>query len=154
MDTDGQGAGAVGIVSEAFAQRMWPGRDPIGRRIRSAFDDEPRWITVVGVAEEARVVRMSGENPMVLYVPLAQSTAPEGAVLVVKGAGAAPSVPAVRALVRELDARVAIGRVATLDGVIAASLAEPLRLRFFLSVLGLLALVIGAVGVYSVVCTR
>ena len=151
LDTDGQGAGAVGIVSEAFAQRMWPGRDPIGRRIRSAFEDEPRWITVVGVAEEARVVRMTGENPMVLYVPFAQSTAPEGAVLVVKGAGAPPSVPALRALVRELDARVAIGRVGTLDGVIAASLAEPLRLRFFLSVLGMLALVIGAVGVYSVV---
>ena len=45
----------------------------------------------------------------------------------------------------------AIGRVTTLDAVVAGAVAEPLRLRFFLSLLGALALVIGAVGIYSVV---
>ena len=39
----------------------------------------------------------------------------------------------------------------TLDAVVAGAVAEPLRLRFFLSLLGALALVIGAVGIYSVV---
>jgi putative ABC transport system permease protein len=82
---------------------------------------------------------------------LAQSQAPEGPVLVVKGAGAAPPLPAVRAAVHDIDARVAIGRVTTLDALVAAAVAEPLRLRFFLSVLGALALVIGIVGIYSVV---
>ena len=45
----------------------------------------------------------------------------------------------------------AIGRATTLDAVVAGAVAEPLRLRFFLSILGGLALVIGAVGIYSVV---
>ena len=94
---------------------------------------------------------MTGDNPSVLYVPLAQSDAPEGPALIVKGAAAPPPMPAVRALVRELDARVAIGRATTLDAVVAGAVAEPLRLRFFLSILGGLALVIGAVGIYSVV---
>ena len=148
---DGAGAPPVAVVSAAFAERMWPGRDPIGRRIRHTFGDQPTWVTVVGVAEETRMIRMTGDNPNVLYVPLAQSNAPEGPALIVKGAGAAPPMPAVRALVRELDPRVAIGRSTTLDAVVAGAVAEPLRLRFFLSILGGLALVIGAVGIYSVV---
>lgn len=149
--SDGGGAPAVGIVSASFAERMWPGRDPLGRRVQHTFDEEARWVTVVGVAEETRMTRMTGDNPFVLYVPVAQAQAPEGPVLVVKGAGAAPPLPAVRAAVREIDGRVAIGRITTLDVVVAGAVAEPLRLRFFLSVLGALALVIGAVGIYSVV---
>jgi ABC-type antimicrobial peptide transport system permease subunit len=71
--------------------------------------------------------------------------------LVVKGAASPAPLAAVRALVREIDPRIAIGRVSSLDAVVAGAVAEPLRLRFFLSVLGALALVIGAVGIYSVV---
>ena len=148
---DGPGALPVGIVSAAFAERMWPGRDPIGRRVQHRFSDAPTWVTIVGVAEETRMVRITGDNPNVLYVPLAQSDAPEGPALVVKGAGGPPPLHAVRAIVRELDARVAVGRVTTLEAVVAGAVAEPLRLRFFLSILGGLALVIGAVGIYSVV---
>ena len=148
---DGAGTLPVGIVSAAFAKRMWPDRSPLGRRVRHRFGDAPRWVTVVGVAEETRMTSMTGDNPWVLFVPLAQSAAPEGPVLVVKGAGAGPPVAAIRAAVHEIDDRVAIGRVTTLDAVVAAAVAEPLRLRFFHSVLGALALVIGVVGIYSVV---
>ena len=149
--TDGAGAPRVGIVSATFADRMWPGLDPLGRRVQHTFDDTPAWVTVVGVAEETRMVRMTGDNPFVLYVPLAQADAPEGPVLVVKGTDAAPPLAAVRAAVHDIDNRVAVGRITTLDSVVAAAVAEPLRLRFFLTVLGALALVIGAVGIYSVV---
>jgi len=148
---DAGNASAVGIVSASFAERMWPGRSPLGRRVQHTFGDTPRWVTVVGVAEETRMTRLTGDNPLVLYVPLAQSTAPEGPVLVVKGAGGAAPLAAIGAAVRETDNRVALGRVTSLEAVVAAAAAEPLRLRFFLSVLGTLALVIGVVGIYSVV---
>ena len=149
--TDDAGAQPVGIVSQTFAEKMWPGGDPLGRRVQHNFGGGPTWVTIVGVAEETRMMRLTGDNPIVLYVPLAQSRAPEGPVLVVKGDGTAAPTAAVRAIVQETDARVAIGRVTTFDATIAAALAEPLRLRFFLSLLGGLALVIGAVGIYSVV---
>lgn len=151
VDGDGAGTPGVGIVSASFAAQAWPGRNPIGRRVQHPFADEPRWLTIVGVAEEARMTRMTGDNPFVLYVPMAQGPAPEGPALVVKGAAGPPPLAAIRALVHEIDPRVAIGRVTTLDAVVAGAVAEPLRLRFFLSVLGGLALVIGAVGIYSVV---
>lgn len=71
--------------------------------------------------------------------------------LVVKGDGAPPPLSAVRALIATLDARVATGRIGTLDAIVAAAVGEPLRLRFFLALLGALALVVGAIGIYSVV---
>ena len=147
---DSAGALPVGIVSESFAGRMWPGQSPLGRRIRHRFGSETPWVTIVGVAEETRLTRLTGDNPLVLYVPIAQAEAPEGPVLAVKGAGAAPPVAAIRAAIHDLDDRIAVARVETLDAVVAAAVAEPLRLRFFLSLLGALALVIGAVGIYSV----
>lgn len=148
---DGPGAPAVGIVSQSFAEQMWPGRSPLGRRVQHTFGDEARWVTVVGVAEETRMTRMTGDNPFVLYVPLSQSPAPEGPVLVVKGAAGAPPIAAIRSAVSDADNRVAVGRVTTLDAVVATAIAEPLRLRFFLSMFGALALVMGVVGIYSVV---
>lgn len=149
---DREGTSAVGIVSESFARRLWPGGDPIGRRVSSRGASHPEWITIVGVVEEARMVRMTGENPIVLYTPLEQASAvPEGEVLLVKADAAIDVGGPIRALVRELDDRVAVARVTWLDDVIAASLAEPLRLRFFLSLLGALALALGAVGIYGVV---
>jgi ABC-type antimicrobial peptide transport system permease subunit len=53
--------------------------------------------------------------------------------------------------VAELDKGAAIARSSTMDAVINTALAEPLRLRFFLGLLGSLALLLGAVGVYGVV---
>ena len=52
---DGDGAPAVGIVSESMARRLWPGRDVVGRRVKLVERDaDPEWITVVGVAADIR----------------------------------------------------------------------------------------------------
>jgi predicted permease len=58
----------VAIVSHRRAERLWPGADPVGRRIRQARPNEP-WTTVVGVAGD---VRDAGEWPETWYVPYEQ----------------------------------------------------------------------------------
>jgi ABC-type antimicrobial peptide transport system permease subunit len=110
-------------------------------------------ITVVGVVEEAKVTSISGANPFVLYVALEQSTEPgEGQVMILRtGAPLEQVVTSVRRIIHEIEPRAAIGRVTTMDQVVSGAMAEPLRLRFFLTLFGVLALVLGVVGVYSVV---
>lgn len=151
--SDRQGGLPVGLVSEAFARRAWPGLDPVGRRVRTGITGDTAWITIVGVVEETRMVRMTGENPLVLYVPVEQMPyAMEGMSMVTKvGRRAELVVPAIRRVAAEVDGRVAIARVMTMDQVVAVALAEPLRLRFFLSLFAALALLLGTVGVYGVV---
>jgi predicted permease len=150
--SDRLGGLPVALVSEGFAKRAWPGLDPIGRRVRTGIVGDTSWITVVGVAEETRMVRMTGENPITLYVPLEQlSFALDGIAMVVKARGDPTMVlPVVRRLASELDRRVAVARSTTMDEVVSSALSEPLRLRFFLSLFAGLALVLGTVGVYGV----
>ena len=150
---DRTGTPLVTVVSESFAAKAWPGADPIGRRIRHTFGERDTSVTVVGVAEEIKITSITGANPLVMYVPMVQQSGPvDGAVLVVKSSGDVRGVIApIRRLVRELEPRIAIGRVTDLETVVATALAEPLRLRFFLTLFAALALVLGVVGVYSVV---
>jgi len=95
---------------------------------------------------------MTGEVPFTMWVPFEQHKAPEGAVLAVRSTGdAARLTSAVRRIAAELDPQVAVTRIETMDQVLATAMAQPLRLRFFLSVFGVLALTLGAMGVYGVV---
>jgi predicted permease len=150
---DREGTPPVAVVSESFAAKAWPGSDPIGRRFSHGFGAASSLVTVVGLTEDIKITSITGANALVMYVPVAQREALEGSVLVVAGAGGATEAVTapVRRLIRELEPRIAVGRVTDMEAVVATALAEPLRLRFFLTLFATLALVLGVVGVYSVV---
>ena len=151
--TDRAGSMEVGLVSESFAAKAWPGQDPIGQQIRTGQAGDSTAINIVGVVEEAKLASVAGENPFVLYTPLEQEFGPgNGQVLMLKTERPLDQVVAeVRGMLREIDPRAAVARVTTLQDAVDGALAEPLRLRFFLSLFGGLALLLGVVGVYSVV---
>lgn len=87
-----------------------------------------------------------------MFVPLAQQVSISGGVLVVRSSTPpAALMPVVRRAIAEIDPRVAVARIETMDDVVAGALAEPLRLRFFLTVFAAIALVLGTIGVYGVV---
>lgn len=151
-DADRANAPPVAVVSESFANRMWPGQNAVGQFIAFGFGPNPNWIEVVGVAKESRLYRMVGDNPMGMFIPLAQSGAQNSLVLVAKtNANKTAAMAALRDAVRQTDRRAAVGRVISMDDVVATSLSDQLRLRFFLSTFAALALVLGAIGVYGVV---
>jgi hypothetical protein len=150
-ELDRAGTDLVTVVSEAFAQLAWPGQDPIGRRVDDRYSGRgPR--TVVGVAREVKLESITGTNPIVMYVPAAQESPADGGVLVARTTGSSTALMAdVRRITHELEPRVAIFRTADMKTVVDTALAEPLRLRFFLTLFAGLALVLGVVGIYSVV---
>ncbi|HET7619582.1 MAG TPA: ABC transporter permease [Vicinamibacterales bacterium] len=68
-DADRPGAPLVGIVNETAVKMYWNGRDPIGGR---ASGGEDKWITIVGVAEDARVTSLDEKPVPYIYLPFAQ----------------------------------------------------------------------------------
>ncbi|MEX2179672.1 MAG: ADOP family duplicated permease [Gemmatimonadaceae bacterium] len=150
--SDRAGAPGAALVNEAFARRIWPGQTAVGKRVSMGMDGG-RDLTVVGVIRDMRMVSMVGDNPMAVYVPVDQSVAnPDGLVLAVRHSTSPDAlVAAVREIVRDRDSGALVLRPAPLDRAISAAISEPIRLRFLLSLLGALALVLGAVGVYGVV---
>jgi putative ABC transport system permease protein len=149
--SDRAGGELVVLISESFAAKVWPGENPIGKRIQLGQGQAP-WRRIVGVAEEARMTSITGDIPFTTWVPHDQFPGLQGATAVIRSDLPAATVYAgVRSIVAALNDRVAVARPMTMETVVATSLAEPLRLRFFLGLFAGLALLLGSVGVYGVV---
>lgn len=69
---DNQTATPVAIVSQAMADRFWPGEDPIAKRFRMRKSTNP-WLEVVGVARNAKFESPTPKAEPYFYVPLAQN---------------------------------------------------------------------------------
>jgi predicted permease len=85
--TDVAGSPRVMVVSEAMARALWPGRDPVGQRVRVGGDTVP-WTTVVGVAENMREERLRSDSMFSYYLPSVQFRQRSGGLFVrVSGRG-------------------------------------------------------------------
>jgi putative ABC transport system permease protein len=148
---DENGAGVI-IVSEGFARSAWPGQEPLGRRLRmnlpdvSRFDD--KWLTVVGVVADARYREIESAR-LDLYQPYGQFT---GAMrhMVIRTAGDPRSIArAVRQVVHATDPGQPVD-IRTMDEIVSVAMGRwRLNARLF-GTLALLALLLAAVGTYSV----
>ncbi|HEX7120213.1 MAG TPA: ABC transporter permease [Longimicrobiales bacterium] len=142
------------IVSAAAAELLWPGEDPLGRRLRFA-SDTIHWFTVVGVVEDILLedFRQTAVDPMV-YLPMVgpepRSWAVGSPAYVVKSARAKSLAPEIRELVRELAPESPMYRIFTMEGLAARSMARLSFTMIMLAVAAGLALVLGAVGLYGV----
>jgi predicted permease len=141
------------IVSRSAAELLWPGEDPIGKRLRFPSDSSG-WETVVGVVEDIHQndFRQSAEE--LIYFPLVGRTPRSWGIdspgYVVKSPRAATMAADVRELVRQVDPGAPFYAVHTLESLAAESM---MRLSFTTLTLGLassLALILGAVGLYGV----
>jgi putative ABC transport system permease protein len=160
-DRDVGGNERVMILSEATARRLWPGADPIGKRVLccEGSETDPRTKTVVGVVGGVRSAGLSAPVDPEFYLPIAQ-TPPEAwnwiqrsVTLVVKGTAGDPAalVGVARAAVREIDPVIPLDRVSTMSQAIETSLAPARFNTILLSTLGAIGLILAAVGIYGVV---
>jgi predicted permease len=148
--TDGPGAPTIVVVNETFARKIWGDENPLGRTYLSGFTGE---VEVVGVVRDIAVTDLVGEQPMVGFYSWDQTVrgAPYGVLLLKTGTDPLSFAGPLRALVRQLEPRAAVGRVETMAQILDSEMAEPLRLRFFLGLFSALGVVLGSVGVYGVV---
>jgi hypothetical protein len=152
--TDDRANGApVAVVNEAFARRIWPGESAIGNRIAVDERGGP-WIEVVGVVADTRHDGLMRESVPAIYLPFAQKpwwwmSWTSYTVRLAHGATLAEDV--VREAVWAVDPGVAVGAVQSLDSIFAASTARARLATALLGGFGILALILSAVGIYSVV---
>jgi putative ABC transport system permease protein len=149
-DDDRMGTAAVCIVNEAFARRHFPGRNPVGERIRIGLIDVVER-EIVGVARQVKDRPDEVDDFVQLYVPLRQNPWP-GTHLIVRvlDGDATELAPSVRAAIAKVDSGQAVNNVATLEGV-ASTATERYRFRALLvGTFGTLALLLAMVGVFGV----
>ena len=158
-DRDNEAAPGVVIVDERLAQKFWPGRDPLGRRMYKpnnprdllSIDANTRWLTVVGVVREVQMEDLAGRPNAVgaFYFPAAQ-VVPRGLVLAIEtAADPAGVLRTVRTAMTGIDPAMPTPDVRTMTERTALSL-MPRRAALLLAPRGFVALFLAAIGIYGV----
>ena len=151
-DADRADAPPVVIVNEQIARRYFPGQDPVGQRLTfdKAPNDSSQWSTIVGVVGDERQQALSADPRIEVYEPLPQDATGSMALMTRVSGNPDALAPAIRRLVAELDPRLAISDMRSMDEIVYRSLA---RERFLMTMLVLFAsvgLLLATVGVYGV----
>jgi putative ABC transport system permease protein len=147
-DHDRFGSNSVVLINESLSRRYFAGRDAIGRKIVLGFDREPR--TVVGIVGDVRYRSLEVAPRPAIYLPFAQSPVPRLAFVVRTERTPETLGPELREQIRQLDPRLPVFGVETMDTRMARSTASR---RWVLSLIGTFAIVavlLAAIGIYGV----
>jgi len=142
------------IVSREFAERFWPGEDPIGKRLRTA-GDTTGWETVVGVVEGVRDRALRTPPVEMVYRPMVGRRGDDGQVVramkyVVRAQNPTLLTQAIRREIQQMDPNLPIFEIQKMREIVSDSV---VRLSFTMMALGVsafVALILGAVGLYGV----
>ena len=137
-----------------MAEQLWPGHDPLGKRIRTggmdARPDAP-WMTVVGVVGRIKQDALDADSRMAVYFTHLQIPVRAMNVVVRTGGDPASLAAAVRKEIREIDPDLPIYNVRTMDDRVAESLARRRFAMLLLTLFAGLALGLASVGIYGVI---
>jgi len=147
--TDDAESERVVVVSAAMARMLWPGEDPIGRRIAVDPHAFQTWNTVVGVVDDVRFRDLTFAPPPAFWVPLAQNPAREMYAVVAGDGSTRATAASVRGAVTALDASAAVGTPIEVGRLVTDAYGAVRILMALLVVLALLATLLGAVGLYG-----
>jgi putative ABC transport system permease protein len=142
----------VVIVGQSLAARLWPGQDPIGRRMLTEAQEgkEPPWQTVVGVVEDARYREV--ETPRFdLYLPYRQAPNQVQHFMVRLSGDPLAAVPALRSAVAALDAGARVDGISTMENVVGRAFAPWRFSSIVVSAFAAIALTFAAVGIATLV---
>jgi putative ABC transport system permease protein len=158
-DADNENALQVVAVNQNMADVMWPGEDPVGKRVTVGVPlpgEPPDWATVVGVVGNVKHTSLSGETGMQMYQPVAQTP------FLSLGLGRtmnfimrtqlepASLTESARSVIAGLNPTLPVANVKTMETIISESVAAN---RFNMSLFGLFAAIamsLTIVGIFGV----
>ena len=145
------GAPRVIVADEYMAAQLWPGQDPIGKRVRSGgLDSTSPWLTVVGVVGRVKQYTLDADSRIAFYFPHTQSPQRGMNVVLRSRKDPAAMTAAVTSVIRSIDPSLPLYDVRTMDQRVAASLAPRRFSMTLLAVFAAIALALATVGVYGV----
>jgi putative ABC transport system permease protein len=150
-DQDGAETPRVAVISQRLAQRFWPNQSPLGKHIQEGTDESKKpWATIVGVAGDVRYEWNEREDYPTIYFPYEQAPRQDSFIVVRTEGDPMASVARVRAGIGAVDPDQPVYEIKTMDRVISESVVGLSYVAAIMAVLGAIALVLAAVGVYGV----
>ncbi len=151
-DRDTENGPMVALVNETMARQLWPGQDPLGKRVKfpgSEKNPQP-WREVVGVVKDVKQHGPDKEDRMQMYLSEAQFPTPYMTLVVRTASDPQNMIAAVKGEILAVDKDQAAYSVATMEQLLSDSISLRKFSMLLLLIFAALALTLAAVGVYGV----
>jgi putative ABC transport system permease protein len=143
---DDEKVALVAVVNETMAGQYWRGKNPIGERVQV----KGRWMQVVGVAKDSKYESVREAPKPFFYVPLRQNFSVDGDLYIRTPLGPETMATALLREVHSLDPDLALYELISLQELLDRSTSPQKAAVILVGVLGGLALLLAAIGMYGV----
>ena len=158
-EQDNDESHGVVMINQTMARRYWPDEDAVGKRLQPHFpaakvpwrpESTNSWLTIVGVVGDVEEDGLNDQRSAEIYMPYLQNPSSQMNLLVRSTSDPLRLVPAVRRQVLAVDKDQAIYNIKTMENVFSESIAAPQVVTSLLATFAAVALILAALGVYSV----
>jgi putative ABC transport system permease protein len=148
---DGPDSTPVVVLNASLARRLWPGEDPLGKRLHFGSNESiPPWRTVVGVVGDIKPTPFDHEPFTMAYLPLAQLSQRALSIVVRTSGDPTAVAAAARAQVQALDPEQPVFDVRTLEQMIDDDMSGVKVSADMMTVYALIALILAASGIFGI----
>jgi len=147
--SDAAGGWRVATLSETAANRLFPGEDPIGRRVRVSGDSA--WLQIVGIVRDVRHTSLESAPGVDVYIPIEREPSNFMRYVVRTSGSTAAVAPDVRRVVRAFDPLVPIVGLQSLESVVSRASVPRRFAMLLLGAFAAIAVVLAVGGVYAMV---
>ena len=142
------------VISQRLAERLWPGKNPVGQLCRLSWADVQETVEIIGVVSDIRTIAMDKSPVMMVYCPpwLGTAATPVSASIVIRTAMDPSAVAsAIRSAIRSVDPSVPITALRPMTAVVSKSV-DTRRFQMLLAMLfAVCALFLASLGIFGVV---
>ncbi|MBI4661090.1 MAG: ABC transporter permease [Verrucomicrobia bacterium] len=152
-EDDRRGAPAAAVVNQSFANRYFPGDDPIGKQFAVPVEANPNWLTIVGVVPDRRDLGYKEHHGPEAYLCAYQFAPVWASTLFLVRTQPKPAVlgDALRKAIQSVDRNVPVGTPMPLDSQIERTVRRNLDGMRAIGAIGLFGLIMATIGIYGVV---
>jgi putative ABC transport system permease protein len=152
--SDQKSESPVVVVNESFANRNYPGRSPLGERLKfERLNEKGYWYTIVGVVKEIRERGVAEDSRPAIYrvhEQADQSNDLASGIVVRTALQPKSLISEVRQAIWSVDKNQPLARIRTMEDIIDRQLSTPTQSTALLGAFAVLALLLASVGLYGV----
>jgi len=153
-ERDSENAPLTVVINQAFARRYFANENPVGKRISDRKRELDRY-QIAGVVGDAKYGSLRESPRAMVFHPISQEPALDSSVLHVRTVSQPDALaPSIRAAIQLLDSDAVVSDVRTLPQIVRGQLRQDRMFATLASFFALLALALGAIGIYGIVAYR